>query len=662
MKKLDKKACRQFLEPLTPPKSDCGLFLVEQLKYIIRTAVKIIGHRRVLVLCLYARGNAPGDGPKLAFTIFQARDSFFTYDHDPDRKAPWRTAMLENLSWEYRFAQNRCAFYSRPDERRALNFCGYRSDSGILALAYLQQSIRNRETKQRIYRRQKKVLDEFRGLRPLPKGVEGWLRRDVLPAYFFYDYRKGAKHVHGVCSACGQTVELERVRHNAEGVCPSCGRTFTMKSNKKFGRIWDRVTASVVQRLRDNELIVRILKASHWRNRGVPAEWSFYEETRVVVREGGNGEFIAVPYHHDRWNVVLTPWKKGYPPVMYLYGPNFNAETCGYLYCENLERELKGTPWQYCQLGPFYKGIQNQMEVAPYLTVYRKLPAIEYFVKLKLFWLAIQLVYRGNCSGEEQIIDPKGKNLRQILQIDPSDLCWLQRPGAGLRDLFLLRVLRKAGHKPSGEFFAWIDARRIKEVECFRRALPFTTPHKLTRYLGSQFDKPDPTGQPGVNDILSDYKDYLGFCEELGYDMHNEFVLFPKNLKAAHDQANNRIKCRKVEAYDPKIKAQQNKLRRQYQFKSKGLIVMPPRSAQEIVTEGHKLHHCVGGYVQGMAKQEYAVLFIRKQSNLGKPFYTVEVKGNQIVQTRGRNNRIPTPEVQAFLEAWQEKKHLYSAA
>ena len=57
MERIDKKACRRFLEPVTPPSSDCGLFLVESLKYIVRTAVKIVGHRRLLILCLYARGD-----------------------------------------------------------------------------------------------------------------------------------------------------------------------------------------------------------------------------------------------------------------------------------------------------------------------------------------------------------------------------------------------------------------------------------------------------------------------------------------------------------------------------------------------------------------------------------------------------------------------------
>ena len=186
MKKIDKKACRQFLEPLRPPVSDCGLFLIQSLKYIIRTAVKIIGHRRVLVLCLYARDNgAPDNRPKLAYTMFQANDSFITYDHDPDLKTPSRTTMLKNLECDHYFTRNRCAFYSRPDEQRVLDFCKDHSDDGASVLGRYQQYIRDEETKLRIRRRQKKIADEFRCLRPLPKGVNDWLRRDVLPAYFF---------------------------------------------------------------------------------------------------------------------------------------------------------------------------------------------------------------------------------------------------------------------------------------------------------------------------------------------------------------------------------------------------------------------------------------------------------------------------------------------
>ena len=664
MKKIDKKACRQFLEPLRPPVSDCGLFLVSALKYIIRTAVKIVGHRRLLVLCLYVRGDddAPDSKPKLAYTMFQASDSFITYDHDPNRKNPWRTVMLENLERDYYFTQDQCAFYSRQDEQRVLNFCKDHSDDGVHVLGRYQQCIRDKETKLRVHRRQKKVVDEFHCLRPLPKGVKAWLCRDVLPAYFFYDYHKGAKRVRGVCSACEQEFELKGVRHNTKGTCPCCGRVFTMKSNKKRGRIGDRETASVVQRLRENELVIRILKASRWQPRDSAAEVSFYEATRVIIRLTGKGKAETFPYHYECYNAVLTPWKKGYPPVMYLYGRNFNAETCGYLYTGNLVKELKGTPWEYCQIGAFYEGVQDQMEVAPYLSAYPTIPAIEFFVKLKLFWLASQIVYRGNYENGQHIVDLNGRNLREILQIEPNDLYWLQNSQSGLRDLFLLRILRREGHRPDETFFTWLNAHKISDTDCFERALQYTTPHKLMRYLDKQFAKTDLNSYPGARGILSDYKDYLGFCTELNYDLRNEFVLFPKHLKAAHDEASSRMKYKRVEQYDPQIAAMRDRLKRQYQFKSKGLIVMPPHSAQEIVAEGQKLHHCVGGYAKSMANHECAILFIRQEDQQDKPFYTVEVQKDKIIQARGRNNRAPTQEVQDFLDAWKKKKHLNEAA
>lgn len=662
MKRIDKKACRQFLEPLPAPNSDCGLFLVQSLRYIVRTTIKIVGHRRLLILCLYARSDAPGSKPRLAYTIFQAIDSFVTYDHDPNSKTRWRTAMLDNLDKDYGFSSRKCAFYSRPDEQRVLDFCKGRSDEGFDALGWLQSGIRGKECRLRIQQRQQKVVDEFRTLRPLPGDLGTWLSKDVLPAYFYYDAKRGAKKVRGVCSACDQETELEGVRHNAEGECPCCGRKFTMKSNKKHGLLYDRETASVVQRLREGELVVRIVKAYRSHRRGEPVSQGFYEETRVVIRQRAGGGYDAIPYHHSPYDVTLTPWKKGYPPVMYLYGPNFNAETCGYLYTRNLERELRGTPWQYCQLEPFYRGIHDQMEVAPYLTAYRKSPVIEFFVKLKLFWLATQIIYHGNSKNGRELVDLQGKNLREVLQIDPSDLPWLQRPGSNARDLLLLRILRREGHRPDGEFFSWLDAHSISETDCMELALKHTTPHKLTRYLDKQFAKIAPNSYPGESGTLSDYKDYLGFCEELHYDLKNEFVLFPKHLKQAHDQAQGRIKQKNVEQYDAQIAGFRETLKRQYQFKTKGLIVMPPRSAQEIVIEGQKLHHCVGSYAEDMAKQQCTILFIRRERQKNKPFYTVEVQGDRIIQVRGTNNCAPTPEVKDFLAAWENKKHLKGAA
>ena len=160
----------------------------------------------------------------------------------------------------------------------------------------------------------------------------------------------------------------------------------------------------------------------------------------------------------------------------------------------------------------------------------------------------------------------------------------------------------------------------------------------------------------------TDYSDYLGFCEQLQYDLKNEFILFPKNFKRAHDQANDLIKQHRVEQYDPQIAAMQKELKDRYQFRSDGLIVLPPHSAREIVVEGQKLHHCVGGYARSMAEKRTVILFIRQEAKRNKPFFTVEVQGDKIYQVLGSNNRKPVPEVSAFLDKWKKKKHLDDAA
>lgn len=664
MKHIDKKACRDFLEPVCPPNSDCGLFLIPKLRYIVRTAIKIVGHRRLLILCLYAKGNTSEDKPVLAYTMFQGSDSFITYDHDPSTKTNWRTAMLWNLQREYKFVCTRCAFFSRQDEQRVLLFCKpYMperfSGSGFEALSQLQQQIRGKETLRRQKNRERVIRARLSGLPPLPSDTENWLRQEVLPAYFFYDYRRGAKSVQGVCSACGQTVEQENVRHNAKGVCPHCGRELTMKSNGKRGHIWDRATASVVQKFDQNGLVVRIIKAYLTWPKHEGSHMDVYEETRILVTCQGNGRAVSEVYHHSCDSVGITPWKKGYPPVSYLYGRNFNAETCGALYCKNLSRVLKGTPWQYSQLEAFYRGIHEDMEVLPYLEAYREVPAIEFFVKLGLFWLAAHVTYRDNGN---KLIDPKGKNLREVLQIDPCDLPRLQQPGASVRELLMLRALRAAGHQPTDELFDWLGERQITELDGLKIAIRYSTPHKVICYLDTQFSKESRNSYRGSNGVVSDYKDYLGFCEELNYDLKNEFVLFPKHLQKAHDEAQARVRQHEVEKFDHQIAAQQKHLKRKYQFQSDGLIVMPPRSAQEIVVEGQKLHHCVGRYAEQMARGDCAILFLRQEKEEDKPFYTVEVKDERIIQVRGAHNHAPAPEVKAFLAVWEKKKHLQNAA
>ena len=72
------------------------------------------------------------------------------------------------------------------------------------------------------------------------------------------------------------------------------------------------------------------------------------------------------------------------------------------------------------------------------------------------------------------------------------------------------------------------------------------------------------------------------------------------------------------------------------------------------MAEGHALHHCVGSYVERVARQECIILFLRKCEDVAKPFYTIEIQHKKVVQVRGMLNESATPEVEQFISRWQK--------
>ena len=158
-----------------------------------------------------------------------------------------------------------------------------------------------------------------------------------------------------------------------------------------------------------------------------------------------------------------------------------------------------------------------------------------------------------------------------------------------------------------------------------------------------------------MQDLVSEYRDYLDMCHKPGYDMKNSFVLYPKDLQKSHDKAARRIKHRK----DAKIKrdfiAVYQKLSGRLDFEKDGLKIVYPDTPDDVIKEGHALHHCVGGYVERAANKECVILFLRKSSDEEKPFYTIEVQGQKAVQVRGTGNCSMTPEVEAFITDWEQR-------
>lgn len=601
MKGIDKKACAGYLVPQRVLNTGSGVFGAKQIEYVIVTDIKRIGHRKLLILYLYSRANAGNGLLRPRYVMFQASDSYITFDMESEK---WRIASLERLESDWSF-KNKLAFYSKQDENRARRFCkASKNDDGISAITAKQDQLLAHRAKKRAKSRDQRILDRMKPLKPVGKRFEQWAKHDVLPKYIFYDYVRDAKSVLGTCTACGHEVEVLGAKHNRLYVCPHCRKEVTLKSRGKFKRIWDRATVLMLERAAENELALRVFKV-HWSYHYGKSEFEFYESAREFITWGEDNHYDVDRYYNTYDMQCLTTWRHGLRPRFSYYQDCFAAETFGHLYTRNLKIALKGTPWQYCAIDKFYELERDSMEVEPYLHQYLRKPCIEYLVKLGLSRLASYAVYREDRSygiDDNTRMNTKGKNLKEVLGIGMEDLPLLQEMNASYEQFCLIQGMRNIGIAPNRPLLEWCGANQIGKTQDVIVPLRYMSPHKLTRYIEEQYaiDKRAKGAFSGgyyaFSHALSTYRDYLEMCEGLRYDMQNSFVLFPQKLLDAHDIAVKCTKHQKDKANDRAIVNAYSELKQQYGFHRDGLMIVPPRSAAEIIREGHALHHCVGTY------------------------------------------------------------------
>lgn len=128
-------------------------------------------------------------------------------------------------------------------------------------------------------------------------------------------------------------------------------------------------------------------------------------------------------------------------------------------------------------------------------------------------------------------------------------------------------------------------------------------------------------------------------------DFSDRQICFPKNLKAAHDRAEAMRQARELEEKakkNAKLAEQLNTLkikRKILEFSIGDYFIRQPVSTDEIVAEGQKLSHCVGGYAERHATGKLTIMFLRRKSAPDEPYYTMEVSNDyKIVQCRGYKN------------------------
>ncbi|MDD4509495.1 MAG: PcfJ domain-containing protein [Oscillospiraceae bacterium] len=654
---LDKRACRQFADPKLKFNCNNGLLHVDSYKYIIRTATRNIAGQRILLLFVYLREQLLSGDFQPRWTVFQSKTDYSTLSFREDGTTTWQTSLLENLEREWGFAK-RCAFYAKTDEDRVTQFCSFNDRTGLDALSDLQWKLKSGRELEKRRIKQRKIIARMENLPALPRDLKNWCHREVLPQYLFYHYLKGKSPLRGYCTACRCEVEVTDAKHGKAGLCPHCKKTVQFKAWGRIGNIEDRATIQVLQRLSGGELVIRVLKLyCTYRKKEIP-KISIHEATRIFVYLNGEKVLSAEPYHSSYDLGDLTPWKKGYSPIRYMYQENFYASICGHLYSKNLEETLLGTSWQYSQLKQFYLYDRVPMEVTTFLQAYLQQPKLEMLIKLGFVQLASDLIYRGSYAAA---LDDAKKKPHEILRVDAEDIPFLKDCRITLSTLTMYQYYAKMRLQDRKRLLLWQLEKDIGSDQLLKTALQYTTVHKLIRYMDEQYALLKERLVHGVHRysgleyVLREYDDYLKMCLKENYDLKNNFILFPRDLQAAHDRVSARIKLKANIKRRKEFMRAYQAIHSRLDFEKFGLMIVYPEKPEDIVREGNELHHCVGGYVDRVADKQCIILFLRHADDPQTPFVTVEVCNGKVAQVRGKNNGEPPKEVMRFVTLWEKK-------
>jgi hypothetical protein len=518
-----------------------------------------------------------------------------------------------------------------------------------------QRDLRARRLAAR-HKRETDAIDErMKEVRKLPKGFEVWVNETVLNfSRYIYYKRESKRLISGFCTSCDSQVEFRvtnatdggHVRHNERGQCPVCGKAVTFKAMGRTTRQVDTATAALAQKTKTG-FIVRIFEVtkeykSHYR------EPKLY--IRELVRDFYDGREIVSYEYADFRHTGKIRWRKSLG--------KFKLDIAC-LYFRNVRRVLADSEWRYSGLWELARNV-DKFNVYGYLSAYINYPAYEYLVKLGLYRFVAENVRYG--SQNNTGLNFAGRNFQEVLGIDRVALRQMQRLNGTLEHYKLIKAAGGVGVTLKDEQAETLTQMRIDPAR-LAELLKFAAPQKAIGYIGQCLEKWEPAAGRNTfrsleGDIAGFWGDYLTNCALLGYDMKDDFILYPRDLKARHDEAAALVRTNRAALLDKAIAAMAEALQNRYGFAWKGLIVRAPVSAAEIIAEGHALRHCAGtgAYIENMAKGQGCILFIRRIERPYDPFFTMEIRDEMVIQCRGANNCGMADDVRKFVAEFQRKK------
>lgn len=591
----------------------------------------------VLEIAIFTWGRIVAGENEPTYRVFLHDGKYDTWETEAEK---WRTANIEHL-WDFRekSEEEKAAYgthwYKEHDRKLIVDFTGSEKQDIHSAVLEWQQYKKHRgETE---------VIDAAMSLIPdIPKDFEKWAFTDAVPQYMYYEYGKRI----GLCTCCGKHHELkEQPKYGKEGICPGCKRKVQYRTYKKKGRIHDWEYAALIQKI-PGGYVLRFFTLNQLIEQGTRSYGGMSEKIRITYNEQWNRQAIYSYHRYKMTNKIR--WCNGYE-YLSVYGGRKEEERCR-LYPRNLRKILKGSKLEYSGMPEFARtGIEFYQQ--DFIDKAKEYAGIEKLIKAEFYNLTNSCISYGSRAP----IDLYQKRVKKVLGLTGEYYNMIRDKDPTWREYEVTEQCQDVGIRAT-----WEQIQRMSQyARNFAIYMRHSTPYKMLKYIeGLKSEGPCAMRNQEVND----YHDYLQLAAGLGYNLDDDWILYPKNLKERHDQLTEEQNERKVELEKKSDDKKDRKLKRtikrkgwtRYEMETEELLIRLPECAREIRKEGNAQHHCVATYMDRMVAGETCILFIRKKEDPDKSYYTVEVRDNEVIQVRGKYNVAPSEDVEEFMKIFKK--------
>lgn len=473
----------------------------------------------------------------------------------------------------------------------------------------------------------------------LPSDFDEW-ERGLFTKLMFYE-KLDKKTAVGHCE-CGAHVAIKPSRSGSMITCPACGApvriTYTRWiSQQSFVTYIDKLEDGWVCRMFVSEKICSFIGGK------VSTSYSRTEEQRDWL---GTDSDKVISYH-PVWGGDGR-WLKGRGRV---HGMGYTSWVIDQkpldTYPYNLSRLFGNSKYAYSALELACE--HSNVDPLCYLLQYERNPKLEMLYKLGLYAVAEQMQDDYNSCTARRMMESV-KSLKDLGICSSDELKQCQRLTV---EQIIARKEIKSWDVPESEialaniFVCELNSRCGEDMK-----YSFISRQGWYKYYLTQIAE-----YPRIGNFIADYTDYISDCTTLELDVNDTQISKPRSLKTAHERTHGEVKIKVDTEKNLLIQKVHDRLKDLVEWSNGEYCVIMPHDAEEIVREGKRQQHCVGGYCDRVARGTSVIVFIRREEAKDDNFYTAEFKPNMnkldIVQVRGQRNADMTADVRAFMSQYE---------